>query len=196
MHIMIHGQHMEVTAALREHIEKRMSKLSRYFDPIADIQFHVSAQRNFKTAEVTVNANGHLIRAEERSDDIRQSVDDVVEKLEGQIRHYKDRLVTRHRRPHRHGMGDHLRELPAESAAGAGDAPEPGDVPLSDLEPDEIVRRKRFALITMPAGEAVLRMQLLGHSFFMFQNEETGSVSVVYERQDGGFGLLEPELER
>ena len=196
MHIMIHGQHMEVTAALREYIEKRMSRLSRYFDPIADIQFHVSTQRNFKTAEVTVNANGHLIRAEERSNDIRQSVDDVVEKLEGQIRHYKDRLVTRHRRPHRHGMVDHPRELTAESATGAGAAPEPGDVSLSDLEPDEIVRRKRFALSTMQAGEAVLRMQLLGHSFFMFQNEETGSISVVYERQDGGFGLLEPELER
>jgi len=183
MEIIIHGQNMEVTPAIRKCVEKKLGKLTRYFDNIVNVEVHTSTQRSFKTAEVTLNANGHLIRAEERSSDIQLSIDRVFEKLETQIKHYKDRIVDRQRRPQR------------RQAVSNGERPGTPDTSLAHEpaeEPSPIVRRKQFSLEMMSAEDAVGRMQLLGHDFFLFLNDETHQVNVVYERQDGGFGVLEP----
>lgn len=196
MQIIIHGRNLEITPVIRDHIEKKLHKLSRYFEQIAEIQFHASAQRNFKTAEVTVNANGHMIRAEERTSDLHTSIDQVVDKLEKQLKHYKERTVDRNRRPQRHGLmhADERRRAVSESAG----EERPHELRLEDsperTEPS-IVRRKRFSLEVMSAEEAAERMQLVGHDFFMFLNDETRHINVVYERKEGGFGVLEPDNE-
>ncbi|MDQ2730774.1 MAG: ribosome-associated translation inhibitor RaiA [Armatimonadota bacterium] len=196
MQIIIHGRNIEITPVMREYIEKKLHKLSRYFEQIAEVQFHVSTQRNFKTAEVTVNANGHMVRAEERTPDLHTSIDQVVAKLENQLKHYKERTVDRNRRPQRHGLmhADERHRAMPESAEGD----RPHALHLDDSrEPAElsIVRRKRFSLEIMSAEEAAERMQLVGHDFFMFLNDETRHINVVYERREGGFGVLEPENE-
>ncbi len=196
MQIIIHGRNLEITPVIRDHIEKKLHKLSRYFEQIAEVQFHASSQRNFKTAEVTVNANGHMIRAEERNADLYTSIDQVVDKLEKQLKHYKERTVDRNRRPQRHGLMHADERHRAAPDAAEGDRPHALHLEDSgDRAELSIVRRKRFSLEVMSAEDAAERMQLVGHDFFMFLNDETRHINVVYERREGGFGVLEPENE-
>ena len=196
MQVIIHGQNMEVTPAIREYIEKKIGRLSRYFDNIADIQVHASTQRSFKTAEVTVNANGHLIRAQERTSDLHTSIDQVVDKLEAQLRHYKERMVDRNRRPQRHGLlhADERHRAGAEPGAADANAEAAMGSEEAAAPPPQIMRRKKYVLERMNAVEAADHMQLLGHSFYMFLNEESSQINVVYAREEGGFGVLEPEV--
>jgi putative sigma-54 modulation protein len=184
MNIIIHTQNADVPPAIRDYTEKRLSHLSHYFDHIVDAEVHFTTQRGFKTAQVTVRASGHVIRAEERTTDLRASVDQVAEKLEKQIKHYKDILVQRERRPHRHRhltVGTPGETKPVEAAEAA-----------AEPAPETIVRRKQFSLEYMSPEDAAERMQMLGHSFYMFLNDDSEKINVVYERRNGGFGVLEP----
>ena len=193
MQIIVHAQHLDLSPATREYIEKKLSKLSRYFENIGEVEVHTSSQRGFKTAEVTVNANGRLIRAEERSGDFHSAIDLVWEKLETQIKHYKERSLDLSRRPHRHGTAA------GEDRKRTDQAHEPSPEGVESTEqigPDPIiVRRKQFSLEMMSAEEAAERMQMLGHDFFLYMNDETHLINVIYERREGGFGVLEPLVE-
>ena len=183
MQVIIHSQNLDITTANRSYIEKKLSHLERYIDQIVDVEAHLSAQRGFKTVEVTVRAGGRVIRAEERNAEIRTAVDQVTDKLEKQIKHFKERSLARERRPHR------TQPAPTTSRA------EHSRTTETEVEPwPSIVRRKRLTVERMSAEEATERMQLLGHDFFMFLNDDTGEINVVYERLDGNFGVLEPDV--
>ena len=178
MNIQFVGKNVEITDALREVTEKKLSKLEKYFqEPIrGNVTF--STQKNNKTIEVTINLPGTIIRAEETSDDMYASIDKSVDILERQIRKYKTRLQKKFKE------GQTIRfenVLPLK------------DNEAEDSDKPNIVRRKRFQIKLMNYEEAVLQMELLGHNFFVFRSDETDEISVMYKRKNGDYGLIEPE---
>ncbi len=171
MEINVRGKNMNVSPALREYAEKKLSKLDKYVKQDSCLcQVMFSTQRGKYVVEVTLPLNGMILRAEESAQDAFASVDLVVEKLERQLDKYKTRLLKRDKQEPR--LSEHEEE------------PETG----------RIVKVKRFAMKPMMPEEAAMQMELLGHDFFVFANGETGLVNVIYRRKDGNFGLIEPEI--
>ncbi|WP_018130331.1 ribosome hibernation-promoting factor, HPF/YfiA family [Effusibacillus pohliae] len=188
MKIQLRGQHLDITDALRDYVEKKIGRLEKYFDtpPVQPVQVTLSVENDSHIVEVTMPFNGILIRAEERSPDMYASIDLVVEKLERQIRKHKTKLNRRFREQ---GIRTLFRENGAATALAMEDTEEAAEAPDG-----RIVKVKKFAFKPMTAEEAVLQMDLLGHDFFVFSNAETEEVNVVYRRHDGNYGLIEPEF--
>ncbi len=177
MNIQFVGKNVEVTDALREVTEKKLSKLEKFFKDEIEGTVTFSTEKNDKTIEVTINIPGTIIRAEETSDDMYASIDKAVDVLERQMRKYKTRLQKKYRE------GDTIRFENVRS------------LEKEETEDDKpkIVRRKRFNIKPMNHEEAVLQMELLGHNFFVFRDGETFEMSVIYKRKDGNYGLIEPQ---
>ncbi|MEK3883880.1 ribosome-associated translation inhibitor RaiA [Paenibacillus sp. PL2-23] len=175
----IRGQRFQVTEALRDYTEKKLSRLEKYFDaPIAsEITVTLSVTKGQHTVEVTIPLVGVMLRAEEKSQDMYASIDLVVDKLERQIRKHK----TKVNRKFRQGSG--VRALFREEGSAVGVLEEEDDL--------ELVRTKRFTLKPMDVEEAILQMNMVGHNFFVFANADSKEVNVVYKRSDGKYGLIE-----
>lgn len=184
MKIQVRGDQIEVTDALKDYVEKKLSKLQRYFEsPLTnDVNVTLSVNRDVHTVEVTILLHGGVVlRAEERSEDMYASVDMVLDKLERQIRKHKTKV---NRRSRRQGVRALFKENSTADTAEYNQAEEQDDL--------EVVRTKRFTLKPMDVEEAILQMNLVGHNFFVFSNAETNDVNVVYVRDDGKYGLIEP----
>lgn len=174
----IRGENVEVTDAIRDYVEKRLSKLEKFLEPEVDAAAHVNLkvynERSYKV-EVTIPLPYLTLRAEETSNDMYGSVDLVTDKLERQIRKYKTRVNRKSREKGFKNL-------------------EFVDVATDEAEPEDslkIVRTKQISLKPMDSEEAVLQMDMLGHDFFIFQDVDTNGTSVVYRRNDGRYGLIE-----
>ncbi len=175
MKINVRGKNMEVSPALQEYLEKRMGKLEKYFDSQIEVQVTMSIVKGDHIVEATISIDGLILRGEETSQDIYASIDMVVDKLERQMHKYKTKI---NRKLKYSGIKD-LNEQMVETK------------PQEDDEP-VVVRTKRFAMKPMSVEEAILQMNLLGHSFFVFANADTEEINVLYARKDGNYGLIEP----
>lgn len=178
MELIITGKNLTVSDKVETYVRRKIGKLDRHLTDAAEARVELSTE-NTKNAnqrqivQVTIFKNGTIIRAEERSADMLAAVDAVVDKLDKQIRRYKDKRMRKRR-----------------AAGHATDA----ESKVPDETEDTIVRVKRFRTPPMSEEAAMEQMELLGHSFFIFSNEMTGMLNVLYRRQDGKFGLLEPEI--
>ena len=169
------GKGMEVSDSLKARVEKKLSKLERYFnkDTEADVRF--SQQKGGRDiVELTVSAGSLILRAEESSNDMYLSIDRAADKLESQVRRYRTKLEKQMHR-------------------GEQSVEEFEDSPIYEEAKFDVVRVKRFAVKPMSVEDAITQMELLGHDFFLFLNEETEIMSVLYRRNDGSYGLLQPE---
>ena len=154
--------------------EKKVMKLARYFDENAEALVVFSVEKNRNNVELTVHGAGTWFRARESTSDMFASIDAAVGTIEGQIRKNKTRLARR-----------------LKQDAFVRSVEETSFVPEEAEDEQEIVRIKRFYMQPMNREEAVLQMNLLGHSFFAFRDEESdGAFAVVYNRSDGGYGLI------
>jgi len=180
----IRGENIEVTPAIREYVEGKISKLERYFnndmDATANVNLKIYNDKRTKV-EVTIPMKRLTLRAEERNDDLYAGVDAIVDKLERQIRKHKTKVNRKFR--DREGVGLYFATAPA-SETGAIAVEEPED----ELQ---IVRTKQFSLKPMDDEEAILQMNLLGHDFYIFTDAETDETNIVYRRKDGKYGLIE-----
>lgn len=177
----IRGQRLQVTEALRDYVEKKLSRLEKYFDESGRTETIVtlSVTKGKHTVEVTIPMPGLMLRAEEKSDDMYASIDNVVDKLERQIRKHKTKVNRKLR------FQGSMRTMFKEEGGSTA-------VRVLDEEEDfEVVRTKRHSLKPMDVDEAILQMNLIGHSFFVFSNIDTKQVNVVYHRNDGKYGLIE-----
>ena len=172
MKITIVGRKLNVYEDTRELIEKKLSKLDKYFKAAnTEATVTLSRKRNVSSLEVTINAGGTLFRSEVDADDFRIALDQTVDHIESQIRKNKTKLEKRIRTD---AFEREIHIIP--------DEPE---------EEFKIVRNKRFSIDPMSVEEAILQMNLLGHSFYAFKNSNEGDTfSVVYTRNDGGYGLI------
>ena len=180
MNIIISGKNMDITDALREQTNKKVGKLERYFEPGTEAHVTLSVEKNRHIVEVTIPFNGIILRAEESTDDMYASIDKVLDKLEHQIHRYRTKLE----RSFRSGAFKDERLLFSADVYHDNNGQEL-----------KVVKTKRFAIKPMSVEEALMQMDLLGHSFFVFTNADTDEVNVVYKRRDGRYGLIEPEYE-
>ena len=183
MKITINGKGMEISAYLEDVVHTRVGKLDKYLNDDTNVQVVLSMFRGRQVAELTVQVGTVVLRSEEATGDMYASVDNACKKLERQIIRYRTRMDKRiHASALKH---EPLRE---EFLA---------DAPPADAEEawPQVVRTKRFAVKPMGIEEAAMQMELLDHAFFVFQNAQSGEVNVLYKRNDGDLGLIEPELD-
>ena len=173
MRLTISGRNMVVTEGIKNKLEKQIQKLDKYFDPSTDVTATLSVEKNRHILEVTIPINGAILRAEESTDDMYNTIDRVMDKLDRQIRRHRTKLEKRLKNG---SFKFDTKELQNKE---------------EEKEP-KLVRTKRFAMKPMPVEEALLQMELLGHNFFVFSNGDTNEVNVVYKRKDGNYGLIEP----
>jgi len=185
--IEIYGHNLDVTDRIHDYVTKKVAKLDRYLAGIEDTRVDLSylkAARNAadrQVAEITVRGKGILLRAEERADDIFAAFDEALDKIQRRMERFKGKRQR--------GRGD------GRSAAEVFPLPEEESAELEEETVPLIVRRKKFVLTPMDENEAIEQMQLLGHeNFFVFFNVNTNAINVLYQRRDGNYGLIEPEL--
>jgi len=183
MQLNITGRNIAITPALRQYAEQKLARLDRFADTLgmAHVVFRVEKHR--QVAEVTLTARDLILRAEESTPDLYASIDLVADKLERQVLRYKEKLASH---------GGQGRRTPAGAAQGARGR-EPALAPPEEAAEPRVVRVKRFALKPMAVEDAVVQLELLGHTFYVFRNARTEEVNVIYRRGDGAYGLIEPE---
>lgn len=201
MELQIRTNGTKVTDGMREFIDRRMSKLDRLAAHVVDAQLELRTEQSrtgseFTTAQLTLQTGRHVLRAEERATEPAKAVDAAIDKLIKQVRKYNDKRTNRKRRL---PVGELV-----NAAAPLGEATTelqlPEDLTFSQAAPQpldsdatHVVRTKRFPMKPMNVEEAIDQMELVGHDFFFFQNAEDDTLSVLYRRRDGSYGILVPE---
>ena len=178
MRISITGKNLEISDYLRDLVEKKVSKLERYFPQDTEALVTLSVEKNRHIVEVTIPFDGGVIRGEEVTGDMYASIDNVLDKLEKQIIRHRTKL-----------------EKNLRAGAFKYDEPLFGGTyeDYDDEEGPRIVRVKRFNIKPMSEEEAMLQLEMVGHSFYVFINSDTNLMNVLYKRKDGNYGLIEPE---
>ena len=174
MKITIYGKQMSVRESLKELIEKKLAKFDKFFGDETEAFVTCRVRKGVKILEITVNYNGTTFRSEEESDTFATALDRATEGLERQMRKNKTRLEKKVK-------------------GGAFNIVEPEDDDEYEEEPEFNIRVKSFPFKPMTPEEAILQMNLIGHSFYAFTDSESGDVCVVYKRKEGSYGLIVPE---
>ena len=174
MKIIVTGKNITISEKIQDAIDKRFEKLGKFFADDIQANIVIHPERDKVKMEATIVTKGTIFRAEDVSQDIFDSIDIVADKLSSQMAKYKGKLQKRNK------SGESVRfemipEIPEEEQA----------------EEAKIVKSKKFQLQPMSVDEAVMQMELLQHNFFVYLDQETDSVSVVYKRNDGNYGVVE-----
>lgn len=190
MKLVIHGKNIEITDSIREYVHQKIEKAVNHFQNITnEVDVHLSVAKNPRinpkqAAEVTIYANRNVIRAEESSENLYASIDLVADKIARQLRKYKEKLQNK-------------KNLVPEVELGI-ESPEAVEDLIGDRTPElpsEVVRTKYFAMPPMTVDEALEQLQMVGHDFYMFLNSESGEINVIYERNHGGYGVIQPRSQ-
>lgn len=174
MEVIITGRHIEVTQPLHDYVTKKLERINKYFEKILDIHVILEVIKKNHEIEIIINANGLTLRSKGLSPDMYASIDQAVDKIEKQIKRYKDKIVR-----HKPKSGQISKEAGLSVLS------------ADDEERQKIIRSKRFTVKPMSVGEAIMQMDLLDYDFLVFTHQETNQINVVYRRKDGHYGLIE-----
>ncbi|ABB58382.1 ribosome hibernation-promoting factor, HPF/YfiA family [Synechococcus elongatus] len=192
MKLVVQGTNIDVTAAIHDYVQQKLDKaVSHYQSFLTEIDVHLSVAKHAKsnprqTAEVTIYANGTVIRAEECNENLYASIDLVSDKITRQLKKYKEKLRDRKGQLSTAETADQLSDGALVTDLLNGRQPE---------LPQDIVRTKYFAMPAMTVEDALAQLQLVDHDFYMFRNAATGEINVIYERNHGGYGVIQPRPE-
>ncbi|MGZ4431713.1 MAG: ribosome hibernation-promoting factor, HPF/YfiA family [Gaiellales bacterium] len=180
MRLQVKGRNVDVTDPLFSYAERKLGKLARHLSDESRCELELSVEHNpsisdDQVAEATVWTKGPVLRARESSTDMYASIDLVAEKLERQVKRYRERRTRKG----------------AQHATHAAHEPPPVAT-LPEEDEAMIVKTKQFNMKPMNEEEALLQLELIGHDFFVFINAESDEVNVIYKRRDGNYGLIEP----
>ena len=177
MEIIIRGEKVKVTGAMKEYIEEKLKRLDKYLENSSNVRANVlvKVHKDAQKVEVTIPLKSFILRSEEYQDDFYAAVDKTIDKLERQVRKNKTRLMTKHEKASFDFNFDSIKATKEEK------------------EQSKVVKRKSIEVKPMNSEEAILQMELLGHQFFMYKDSETMEPAVVYKRKDGNYGILESE---
>jgi ribosome hibernation promoting factor len=176
----VKGKNVEVSDSIRRYAEEKLAKLDRQLHELTQVELELWMEKNpsisaNQVAEATIWTKGPTLRAREASSDMKASIDQLTDKLLRQVEHYRAKRSRK-------------------QARGNGTPPIGGPMSIPDSEQTpQIAKSKQFAVKPMSPEEAALQLELVGHDFFVFQNEESGDVNVLYRRSAGGYGLIEPQ---
>ncbi len=190
MKLVLQSKNIEITDAIRDYVNQKIERAASHFENIiTQMDVNLSIAKNpriaaAQVAEVTIYANGAVIRAEEASEHLYASIDLVADKIHRQLRKYKERSFSN-----------------KKSSAEVKEIAEELDLELLDYNltdnraatlPAEVVRTKYFAMSALTIEEALAQLQLVDHDFYMYRSVETGEINVIYRRDRGGFGVIQP----
>ena len=177
MDIIIRGSKLEITESMEEYAKEKLSKLERYIDSTDDIKATVlvKIRGHLHKVEVTIPLKSIILRAEESQEDFYAAIDVVIDKLERQIRKNKTRITASKKKEAKDFAYNYIEEIET----------------LEEEEEQTIVKRKKIDLKPMDEEEAILQMELLGHSFYLYKDADTDKPMVVYKRKDGNYGIIE-----
>lgn len=196
MDIQIQGNNLRVTDSLKAYVQKKLERLDRFLPNIMDVRVelqreHTRRGEDLAVAQITVrHQRGAILRAQETTaGEIEVAFNEAVDKMYRQIQRFKGK---RERKGHERfsatleelGIAESLPEVQYD-----------GDMVDEPTQEPQVIRRKDTAVTTMTEEEAIEQMELLGHTFFLFFNQATGNVNVVYKRHAGGYGILNPQVE-
>jgi len=188
MKVTVTGRHMELSDALRNYIENGLQKLEAHFDKLTDANVVLDVQKHRHMAEVTLNANGVRIHGREVSADMYASVDSVINKLDKQVRKYRER-INRHQ-PRASISQDYGHAIYSLNEGN-------GQEPAEESTPANLhreIHREKLPMKPMNVDEAVMQLDLVDEPFLVFSNADTARVNVLYARDDGTYGLIEPDF--
>ena len=182
MELQIISKNLDVKQEIKDYVQKKINRLVRYLPSIDDVKVEIGEEKtripeHRFIVQITVRNRGTLLRGEEKSSTVNQAVDMVTEILARQIKRYKGKF----NRKGKGGASRSVTETPAGIVTGVDVAP-------------EVVKIKNFAVKEMSIEESAEQMELLGHDFFLFINNENGTLNLIYKRKDGNYGLIIPEL--
>ena len=192
MKLLIQGNNIAVTESIHDYVEQKLEKAVKHFQNITTkVDVHLSVARNSRIerkhkAEVTVFANGKVIRAQEGSENLYASIDMVADKIARQLRKYKEKHLAKNAHAH-------IRQEEVESE-NVVEVDELNSDRAPEL-PAEVVRSKYFTMPPMSTKEALEQLQLVDHDFYMFQNSDTNEINVIYSRNHGGYGVIQPRSD-
>lgn len=177
MKVNIVGKNVKITDGISEKINKKLNTLTKYFiigeEDVANVLVRTYPTK--QKIEVTIPTKHAILRAEVVDDDLYNAIDKVVDKLEDQIRRQKTRLTRKNKESLAEAFIDHEFYDDYDEAE------------------DELVKTKSIVPVEMSLDEAIMKMELLGHDFFIYTDDETEKIAVVYKRHSGGYGLIETE---
>ena len=192
MKILIHGKNLELTGALKEYTEAKIEKATHHYkDIVKEADIHLSIEKNprvsFQTAEVTIFANGTVIRAEEKTENLYSSIDLVSNKLCRKLRKYKER----NNKTIHNNQIKNKESLPIESVESVflDKALLKDGIEASLPEPS--IKNKYFEMTPISSDEARKQLDLIDHDFYVFRNKKNNELQVIYKRNHGGYGLIQ-----
>ena len=192
MKILIHGRNLELTGALKEYTESKIIKATHHYkDIVKEADIHLSIEKNprvsYQSAEVTIFANGIVIRAEEKSDNLYSSIDLVSNKLCRQLRKYKERNSN-----FVHNSKTYNKKITSE------DYEDPNSQIVNIFKegiktdlPEPSIKNKYFDMVPISVNEARKQLDLIDHDFYFFRNKNNNELQVIYKRNHGGYGLIQ-----
>ena len=192
MKILIHGKNIELTGALKEYTESKITKATHHYkDIVKEADIHLSIEKNprvsFQSAEVTIFANGIIIRAEEKSDNLYSSIDLVSNKLCRKLRKYKERTFNSNHKiktQFKNSSLDDTSNISAETT----DFLKEG---LKSSLPEPSIKNKYFEMKPISLSEARKQLDFIDHDFYFFRNKRNNELQVIYKRNHGGYGLIQ-----
>ena len=176
MEIIIHGDKLKITEAMKDYIEEKLEKLNKYLENSDNVRASVmvKVKNHEQRVEITIPLKAFILRSEESKEDFYAAVDKTIDKLERQIRKNKTRIMAKQGKTNRDFDLEAFKE--------------------EDSDDDKkILKRKKVEVKPMNEEEAILQMELLGHQFYMYKDRDTNQVNVVYKRTDGNYGVIESE---
>ena len=194
MKLLIHGRNLELTPSLRDYTKTKIDKATHNFqEMVQEADVHLSVARNPRvpqqTAEVTVFANGTVIRAQERSENLYASIDLVANKLARQLRKYKERHNTHH--SHHNKSPKTIKTEESQNFSSSDHSLIEGKEPHL---PSPGIRRKYFEMDPMSIEQARVQLDLIDHDFYLFREEEGSALQVIYKRNQGGYGVIQEKI--
>jgi len=184
MRLQVKGRHIDVTDSLFSYAERKLGKLSKHLSDESRLELELIVEHNpsiseNQVAEATIWTKGPVLRARESSTDMYAAIDLVADKLERQVKRYRDRRTRK--------TAHHVAVHHAQPQEPVATLPEEDDA--------VIVKTKQFNMKPMGEEEAALQLELIGHDFFVFVNAESDEVNVIYRRRDGNYGIIEPSRD-
>ncbi len=196
MDVQIKTRDLKMTDGLQEYIDTRVERLHKVQEPVIDAILELRGDKRrsggeLTIAQFTIRTNRTILRTEEKDHDPKVAIDQAVDRMERQIRRYRDKkiFVPRRRRRAQANQAMEVDTPPTDEVFDVLDGEE------QDWEPRSPVRHKRFSVLPMDEIEAIEQMELLGHDFFVFFNLDDGQINVLYRRHDGEYGVIQPELK-
>ena len=192
MKILIHGKNLELTGALKEYTEAKIEKATHHYkDIVKEADIHLSIEKNprvsFQTAEVTIFANGTVIRAEEKTENLYSSIDLVSNKLCRKLRKYKER----NNKTIHNNQFKNKESLLTESMESKYLDKELLKEGMQASLPEPSIKNKYFEMTPISSEEARKQLDLIDHDFYVFRNKKNNELQVIYKRNHGGYGLIQ-----